>query len=70
MGDAQSMSLHLVSLGSGEPIHDWNWIFSHMGILPFDHVIADFIWLLALSSMLLCFATGSWLIWQMAKPVR
>ena len=67
MADARTMQLDLASLGFGEPIHDWNYIFSHIGVLPYDHLIAGFVWLLAIVSMLICFIAGSWLLWQMAR---
>ena len=66
MGDARSQSLQLVSLGSGEPLHDWHYLLGHMGLLPFDHFFAGTVWLIALLSMLFCFAAGGWLLWQMA----
>ena len=65
MADAQTMKLHLVSMGMGEPIHDWHYLFGRMGVLPYDGLIAAFVWVLAVAAMLACFAAGLWLIWQM-----
>jgi hypothetical protein len=70
MADARTMQLNLVSLSSGDTIHDWNYIFSHMGLLPYDHLISGFVWLLALLSMLTCYVVGGWLIWQMIKQPK
>ena len=67
MADARAMQLHLVSLQGGEPVHDWNYLFGRMGLLPYDHCIAGFVCFLAVLSMLMCFLTGAWLLWQMAR---
>jgi hypothetical protein len=70
MADARSMSLQLVSLGSGETIHDWHYLFGRMGLLPYDHVVAGFVWFLAVLSMAVCFMAGAWLLWQMMVQPR
>lgn len=67
MNDAIVRQLHLVSpMGSEGIIHDWNYLFSHMGILPYCHIFAGLVWLLAVISMLFCFYSGVWILWQMA----
>jgi hypothetical protein len=44
MADARAMQLPLVSAGGGdEPEHDWNTIFSRLGVLQYDTRIADVI---------------------------
>jgi hypothetical protein len=44
MADARALDLPLVSLGGGdgEAIHDWNWLFTHWGVLQHDVQIAGF----------------------------
>ena len=69
MADARSMRLDLVSIGGrvyDHSFHDWHVLFGRMGILPFDHLIAGFVWFLAIASMLMCFGAGAWLLWHMA----
>ncbi len=71
MADARVMQLDLVSLSADqEVIHDWNYLFSHMGLLQQDHNVAGIVWLLAVTSMSLCLLTGTWLLWQMAKQPK
>lgn len=69
MADARAMQLQLVTVGggSGEVTHDWNYLFGRLGLLPYDHVVAGFVWLLAVVSMLGCLFGSCWLLWQMAK---
>lgn len=67
MNDAISKQLHLVSpFGSEGIIHDWNYLFSSMGLLNYCHIIAGFVWFFAALSMLFCIYSGSWILWQMA----
>lgn len=69
--DARAMELPLVSpfAGGEEPIHDWNYLLSHMHLLNLDTAIATLMRTCATFSMLLCFTLGGWLLWQMAtKP--
>ena len=68
MADARSMQLDLVSIGGpvyDHSLHDWHVLFGQMNLLPYDHVIAGFVWFLAVLSMLMCFVMGAWLVWQM-----
>lgn len=65
MADARTMQIDLVTVGGGEAKHDWNYLFGHMGLLPYDHVIAGFVWFLAVLSMLFCFYSAGWILWQM-----
>lgn len=65
MADARSMDIPLLSVGGGDVIHDWNYLLGHMGLLPFDHLLAGFVWCLGILSMLVCFVAGGWLLWQM-----
>ena len=44
MADARALALPLVTVGDPESgIHDWNFIFSRMGLLPYDTRIAGFV---------------------------
>lgn len=66
--DARSMELPLATMfGNENVIHDWNYLLGTLGILQFDTVVAFFIKLLAVLSMLVCLFSGGWLIWQMKK---
>lgn len=62
--DARIMALPLVSpfAGGDEPIHDWNYLLSHMHLLNLDTTIAMLIRLFAVFSMLLCLILGGWLV--------
>ena len=55
---------------SGGPVlHDWNFIFSRLGLLSGCHVAS---WLTRQAgnlSMLACLAGGTWLLWQMAQKI-
>jgi hypothetical protein len=66
--DARVMNLPLLSpFGGGDPIHDWNYLLSRMGILSFDTALSFIIKCFAVLSMLLCLGMGAWLLWQMHK---
>jgi len=60
MADARTMELPLV--GMGDTIeHDWNWLFSHWGVLMHDHDIAGATRAVGWLGML---ATMAWLAWM------
>ncbi len=61
IGDARDQILPLVSMGSGDPIHDWHFILGRYAMLGDDHALARFTRLLAISSLLLAIALGGWL---------
>lgn len=68
IADAQAMQLPLFNPLQDESIkHDWNYLLSKFGVLKFDFVIAFFVKILAILSMLICFVYGGWLLWQMFK---
>ncbi len=47
--DAQAMAMPLVSVGGGEDtIHDWNYIFSKLGLLRWDQVIGNAVYILGI----------------------
>lgn len=67
MADATTMQLTLVSpFGSEGIIHDWNYLFTHMGLLAYDQQVAAVVYLIGIVSMLICFISGGLLLWQMA----
>jgi hypothetical protein len=66
-GDARAMNLPLVSPFGMACEHDWNALLTHFRLLQFDGVISSCFWLAAVTSMLACFISGGWLLWQMAK---
>jgi hypothetical protein len=55
MGDARAMALPLVTAGDSDYIeHDWNTIFSGLGLLPYDTRIAAVFRLMGWCGMLAC----------------
>jgi hypothetical protein len=61
IGDARSQDLPLVSMGSGDPIHDWHYILGRFGMLGDDHALARFTRFIAVLSLLLAIGWGAWL---------
>ena len=62
MQDARRLVLTLVSVGgSGEVIHDWNFLFSKLGVLPYDTAIGGAVRFLGWLGM---FAVVFWLWWR------
>jgi len=53
IGDARAEALPLVSLGGGDPIHDWNYLLDSVHLLPKDTAIAGAVHLAALVVLLL-----------------
>ncbi len=69
VGDARAMELPLVGLFQ-DPVHDWNWMLSHAGLLGWDHALAA---LLRGASHLLSVAailSGAWLCVEMGRAER
>jgi hypothetical protein len=64
--DARRLELPLVSPMKGdEPIHDWNYILSHLHLLRYDNLIAGCTRGFAILSMLVFIALGGWLVYTM-----
>jgi hypothetical protein len=62
MADARAQDLPLLSLGSGEDvIHDWNYLFGHVGVLAHDTQIAG---LTRFAGWLGMIGVVVWLIWR------
>lgn len=56
MADARSRALGLVSMGGGEPLHDWYYLLGQMGLLRQDHLLGGGVRLCGLIAM----AWGLW----------
>jgi len=66
MADARVMELPLVTLGDPEfAKHDWNTIFTNLGVLQYDTLIAGIVRFLGWCGMLACTA---WLASRLRKP--
>lgn len=61
VGDARTQDLPLVSIGSGDPIHDWHFILGRLGMLGDDHSLARFTLFLGALSLIAAVALGAWL---------
>jgi hypothetical protein len=61
IGDARNQELPLVSMGSGDPIHDWHYILGHFGMLGEDHALARFTIFLSVMSLVVATGWGAWL---------
>lgn len=62
MADARAQDLPLLSLGSGEDvIHDWNYLFGHLGVLSHDIQIAGLTRFVGWLGMI---GVVVWLIWR------
>jgi hypothetical protein len=61
IGDARNQDLPLVSMGSGDPIHDWHYLLAHYGMLGDDRALARFTTCLSVLSLILAVALGAWL---------
>ncbi|MEO8033382.1 MAG: hypothetical protein ABI837_03045 [Acidobacteriota bacterium] len=67
VGDARSMDLPLVTYGSGDPEHDWNYLLGTVHALPLDHALALLLRLLALAIGASSLTYGIWLLLQMQQ---
>jgi hypothetical protein len=71
MGDAVRMVLPRVSLpGSGTPIHDWNYLFSELGILSYHHQIASGVRFLGTLTMISAILWGLIVLWYMFQKTE
>jgi hypothetical protein len=62
MADARAQELPLLTVGSGDNvIHDWNYLFSKLGVLAHDTQIASAMRVIGWLGML---ATVAWFVWQ------
>ena len=61
IGDARDQVLPLVSMGSGDPIHDWHFLLARFGMLGYDRALARFTDFLSAISLVAALALGGWL---------
>ena len=64
MADARVGELDLVSFGE-DAVHDWTWLFGHLGLLPYDTRIAGLTRLVGLALLLASVGFGAWLCMNM-----
>jgi hypothetical protein len=67
MADAREMDLPLVTVGGGEAGHDWNFILSAVGLLPWDTTLAALVRIAAFLVAWASVAAGGWMLWRMTK---
>lgn len=69
IGDARARQLELVSPFSfgEEPIHDWNWLLTHMHLLPFDTVLSWTVRLAATVIFVLSMTCGARMLWEIGR---
>ena len=70
IGDARAEELPMVSLGGGDPIHDWNYLLGSLHLLPKDTAIAGLVHFAALASLVLSVLLGAWLCRVMARSPK
>lgn len=62
MADARAQDLPLLTIGDGDyVIHDWNYLFGRVGLLPHDTQIAATTRIIGWLGMI---AVAGWLIWR------
>lgn len=68
MGDARAMQLPLLTVGDSEyVIHDWNYLFSKIGVLRYDTAIANWVRFAGWLGMI---GVALWLLWRGLHGVR
>jgi hypothetical protein len=68
MADARAMVLPLVTTGDPDFVeHDWNTIFTSLGVLPYDTTIAGVVRVAGWCGMI---GTMAWLIWRAVGAKR
>ena len=68
MADARAQTLHLVSTGYGEPIHDWYYLLARAGLLRQDRLLGGAARVMGLLSMAGSLAWGAWITRRKAVP--
>ena len=61
IGDARTQFLGLVSMGNGDPIHDWHFILARYAMLGDDKSLARFANVLSVLALVAAVALGAWL---------
>ena len=67
VGNARAQDLPLVSIGDGDPIHDWHFLLGHFGMLAQDQAFARFARFLSVVSLVVAIAWGAWLLKVMRR---
>ncbi|MDQ2766114.1 MAG: hypothetical protein M3Y30_03055 [Gemmatimonadota bacterium] len=67
IGDARTQFLGLVSMGNGDPIHDWHFILARYAMLGDDRALARFANLLSVLALVAAVLLGAWLCNAMRK---
>ena len=70
VADARTRTLPLVGLGSGEPLHDWNYLLGKLGLLRSDQTLAALLRLGGGLSFALALSGGGWLLIRMWRVER
>src|SRR5579864_7916653 len=66
MADARAQELPLLTVGDSDyVIHDWNYLFTHLGVLEHDTQIAEAVRVLGWIGML---GTVGWMTWRSLQP--
>ncbi len=68
--DAIVQELPLVSVGSGEPIHDWGYMLGRLGWMHHATTVGGLFRAAGASAMLCGLLAGGWLVWQNAAHAR
>jgi len=61
IGDARDQILALVSVGSGDPIHDWHFILARYAMLGDDKALARFANTMSVLALITAVVLGAWL---------
>lgn len=67
IGDARAQSLSLVTIGSGEPLHDWHYLLTRVGMLKHDLLFATMTRWMGALSMIIFFSFGAYQCWLMFR---
>jgi hypothetical protein len=67
MADARDLLLPLVSMGGGDVIHDWNYLFWEAGVLHRDKAIGAVVRKAGIITMLAGMGSGAWILLVMAR---
>jgi hypothetical protein len=69
VGDARARELPLVGLFP-DPVHDWEWLLGHLGILTWDHGLAAILRFFSAAVGIAAVVAGAWLCVEMARSQR
>jgi hypothetical protein len=69
IGDARDQFLGLVSVGSGDPIHDWHFILARYAMLGDDKALAQFTRSMSELTLAAAVVLGAWLCSAMRRSV-